>query len=147
MVQKIWSWGLPLDAHGQAPLREIGEILKEQQGAELRSPEGPHDVLSMALPQPMSNRDTKVARGKEPGLTSNRGPLPYKMKVEAPPAYMVKQGRQDALATIRRTITLPRIPAFSDGNPLGLPWDVDGQPVKPRLVTIQGDGSWERHIR
>ena len=36
---------------------------------------------------------------------------------------------------------------FSDGNPLGLPWDADGQPVKPRLVTIQGDGSRERHIR
>ena len=101
----------------------------------------------MALPQPMSNRDTKVTRGKEPGLTSNRRPPPYKMKVEAPPAYMVKQGRQDALATIRRTITLPRIPAFSDGNPLGLPWDADGQPVKLRLVAIQGDGSQERHIR
>ena len=30
MVHKMWSWGLPLDARGQAPLREIGEILKEQ---------------------------------------------------------------------------------------------------------------------
>ena len=117
MVHKIWSWGLPLDARGQTPLREIGEILK-QRGAELRSPEGPHDVLSMALPQPMSNRDTKVTRGKEPGLTSNRRPPPYKMKFEAPPAYMVKQGQQDALATTRRTITPPRILVFRDSNPL-----------------------------
>ena len=29
MVHKMWSWGLPLDARGQAPLREIGEILKQ----------------------------------------------------------------------------------------------------------------------
>ena len=94
--------------------------MKARRGAELRSPEGPHDVLSMALPQPMSNRETKVTRGKEPDLTSNRRPPPYKMEVEVPPAYMVKQGRQDALATIRRTITLPRIPAFSDVQPAGI---------------------------
>ena len=30
MVHKIWSWGLPLEACRQAPLREIGEILQEQ---------------------------------------------------------------------------------------------------------------------
>ena len=139
MVHKKWSWALPLDARRQVPLREIGKILKEHREAELRSPEGPHNVLSLALPQPVPNKDTKATRGEEPGPTANRGPPPYKMKMEAPPAYMVKQGRQDALATIRRTIASPRIPVVSDSNPLGLPWDADGQPAKPRLVTIQGD--------
>ena len=85
----------------------------------------------------MSKKDTKATRGEEPGTTTNQGPPTYKMKMEAPPAYMVKQGRQDALTTIRRTIASPRIPVVSDSNLLGLPWDADGQPAEPRLVTIE----------
>ena len=74
----------------------------------------------------MSNKDMKTTRGEEPGPTANWGPPPYKMKMEAPPAYMVKQGRQDALTAVRRTVASPRIPAVSDSNLLGLPWDEDG---------------------
>ena len=139
--------GLPLDARTQVPLREIGDILKEQQDAELRSPEGPHDVLSLALPQPVPNKDMKATRREGPGPTAKQGPPPYETKLETPPAHVIQQGRQDAITTVRRTVASPRIPAVSDSNPLGLPWDADGQPAKPRLVTIQGDEMQERHVR
>ena len=58
IVHKMWSWGLPLDARRQAPLCEIGEILKDPQNVKLRSPDGPHDVQSLAVPQHMSTRTT-----------------------------------------------------------------------------------------
>ena len=74
----------------------------------------------------MSNKDTKATREEEPGSTAKRGPLPYKVKIESPPAYMVEQGRQDALDTVRRTVASPRNPVASDNNPLGLPLDADG---------------------
>ena len=123
------SLGLPLDTHGRAPPREIGGMPKEQRDAKLRSPEGPHDILSLAVPQPVStrttinlgslfvyiprdakfrspegpqyvlslavpqtvsNKDTKAIREEEPGSTVKRGPPPYEVKTESPPAYMVK---------------------------------------------------------
>ena len=93
MVHESWLWGLPLDARRQVPLREIGEIWKEHQDTELRSPEGPHDVLSLALPQPVPNKDTKATRGQGPGPTAKQGPPPYETKMKAPSAYMIKQGR------------------------------------------------------
>ena len=101
----------------------------------------------MALPQLVPNKDTKATRGEEPGPTATQGSPPYETKVKAPPAYMIKQGRQDAITTVRRTVALPRIPAVSDSNPLGLPWDADGRPAEPRLVTVQGDKRQDRHIR
>ena len=57
--------------------------------------------------------------------------------MEPLPAYMVEQGRQDALDAVRRAVASPRNPVASDDNPLGLPLDADGQAATLRLVTIK----------
>ena len=92
--------------------------------------------MSLAVPQSVSNKDTKATREEEPGSTAKQGPPPYEVKIESPSAYMVKQGRKDALDTVRRAVASLRNPVVSDSNPLGLPLDSNSQAPTLRLVTL-----------
>ena len=62
--------GLPLDTHGQAPSLTIRGVPREDQDAKLRNQEGPHNAVFPAVPQPVSNKDTKATREEEPGTTA-----------------------------------------------------------------------------
>ena len=62
--------GCPLDTHGRVPSLAIGEVLREQRDTKLRNQEGPHNILSLAVPQPVSNKDTKATREEEPSSTA-----------------------------------------------------------------------------
>ena len=139
--------GLPLDTQGRVPSPAIGEVPKEQRDTKLRNQEGPHDVLSLAVPQPVSNKDTKATREEEPSSTAKRGLPSPEVKMEPPPAYVVEQGRQEALDTVRRHMAQPGDPVVYDDNPLRLPLDENGRAPKLKIVTIPGDEAPERIAR
>ena len=58
--------------------------------------------MSLAVPKPVSNKDTKATREEEPGSNAKQGPPSPEVKMEPPPAYMVEQGKWEALNTVRR---------------------------------------------
>ena len=64
--------------------------------------------------------------------------------MEPPPAYVVEQGRREALDAVRRHMAQPRDPVVDDHNPLGLPLDDNGRAPKLKIVTIPGDEAPER---
>ena len=67
--------------------------------------------------------------------------------MEPRPAYLVKQGRREALDTVRRAVAQPGDPVVSDDNPLGLPLDANGQVPTLKLVTLQENRGLERHVQ
>ena len=103
--------------------------------------------MSLAVPQPVSNKDTKATREEEASSTAKRGLPSPKVKIEPPPAYMVEHGKREALDTARRHMAQPGEPVVNDDNPLGLPLHENGRAPKLKIVTIPGDKAPERIAR
>ena len=105
--------GCPLDTHGRVPSLAIGEVPREQRDTKLRNQEGPHNILSLAVPQPVPNKDTKATREEELDTTAKR---------EQPLPEVVTQEKRKALDAVRRHMARPGDPVVHDNNP-------------PRIVT------------
>ena len=70
----------------------------------------------------------------------------YKATMASPPAHIVEKGKREAIEAVRRAITHSGAHMARDNNPLGLPQEKDGRPIKLRVVALQGEEGQERCI-